>query len=92
MTRAEEAAINAYPVLMKQGFQAIHDVNLLTRRGFIKGYEQAEKDLALTADDIETMCRIRTALLIENYHLFDGTDNRKLYEEVLIKFNESKRK
>lgn len=45
MNHIEEKAFEVYPVIIKRGFQAEHDVNLLTRRGFIKGYKQAEKDL-----------------------------------------------
>lgn len=46
MTRAEEAANKAYPVDDNSVFN--YAVNL----GFVEGYEQAEKDLALTADDV----------------------------------------
>lgn len=43
MTRAEKAAIAEYP----------SNVGPAVHGAFIKGYEQAEKDLALTADDVK---------------------------------------
>ena len=52
MSRAEEQSLKNYPVIIKQGHVAKHDINLLTRRGFVKGYKQALQDLM--ADAIET--------------------------------------
>jgi len=46
MTRAEEAALRAYP---KDRKGVLYD---LARRSIIQGYERAEKDLALTKDDV----------------------------------------
>lgn len=45
MTKAEEAALKAYPQPKGLGRVGIIDWLKEYRRGFIKGYEQAEKDL-----------------------------------------------
>jgi hypothetical protein len=52
---------------------------------FIEGYHQAEKDLELTYDDICEIMEIREDVLE-----MDSYEN--LYEEVLNRFNELKRK
>lgn len=49
MTRAEEAALKAYPVhsvLIRPARQGGYYADNHLRSGYIKGYEQAEKDLA----------------------------------------------
>ena len=53
--RAKAAALKAYPVhsvlilpARRGGYYADNHL----RDGFVKGYEQAEKDLALTKDDV----------------------------------------
>lgn len=43
MTRAEEQALKAYPI--KIAVREGYDENLRERKGFVKGYKQAEKDL-----------------------------------------------
>ncbi len=43
MTRAEEQALKAYPI--KIAAREGYDENLRERKGFIKGYNRAEKDL-----------------------------------------------
>jgi hypothetical protein len=42
MTRAEESAIKAYPVVIEEHTE--RDVNKPRRLSYIKGYEKAEKD------------------------------------------------
>jgi hypothetical protein len=64
MTRAEERALEAYPVredfYRKDGILRSEPLDLnLEKRGFYQqGYEQAEKDLALTVEDIKTILDI----------------------------------
>ena len=43
MTRAEEQALKAYPI--KMAVREGYDENLRERKGFVKGYKQAEQDL-----------------------------------------------
>lgn len=45
MTKAEERALEAYPQPKELGRVGVIDWLKEYRRGFIKGYEQAEKDL-----------------------------------------------
>lgn len=57
MTRAEQAALYAYPKKSAvSGVSMLGNNNrddfMFQRDIFRKGYEQAEKDLALTADDV----------------------------------------
>ena len=53
---AEERAYEAYPesIIEQEGLEDIpsYDRNSLERAAYQKGYHQAEKDLALTVDDI----------------------------------------
>ena len=79
MTRAEEAANKAYP-----GERCI---DTLTKIGFIEGYEQAEKDLALTPSDIEKIVDI-TFCIIKESSRFLNKEN--FYGEVLKRFNKTR--
>lgn len=81
MTRAEEAATIAYGGIP------------LARRAFIHGYEQAEKDLALTWEDMQRIHEITDELvermeaqIIEPYFRSEQT----FYEEALRRFNKNK--
>lgn len=80
-SKAQEAAQKAFP-----GQMFIHD-----RCVFRMGYEQAEKDLALTWEDIKTIVQI-----LVDYDWYDFEINGKLwskefYEEVLKRFKEAKK-
>lgn len=44
MSKAEQWALEAYPIKIAQ--REGYDENLRERKGFIKGYHQAEKDVA----------------------------------------------
>lgn len=79
MTRAEEAATKAYGGVPQ------------LRRAFINGYEKAEKDIALTWEDMKRIVEISDELvecmevgIIEPYLASEQT----FYEEVLRRFNE----
>jgi len=96
MSKAEEKAFKVYPKMSRitephgvisadDVSHYIGDANAERREGFIEGYRQAEKDLALTRDDIELIGN----LLIASWHMPSGED---IYEEVLKRFNESKEK
>lgn len=60
MSRAEERALEAYPENI--GFSTVlecpYDYNGRQRMIFQQGYEHAEKDLALTVEDIKTILDI----------------------------------
>lgn len=72
--RAEEAALKAYPYDYPE------------REGYKKGYEQAEKDLALTWEDIEKITDIHRNVLYDNPKRIMGA--KENYEDTLKKFNE----
>lgn len=99
--RAEEAALKAYPVemtplnyldLIEQfGGKTKIDVNTYPRYRFQEGYEQAEKDLALTIADIY---RIHIFLYAvknnkQGAFTFQGLKDEQ-YQEVLDRFNKAK--
>lgn len=92
--RAEEAALRAYPEKMGMFYEAdIHyraDLNKAARIKYIEGYEQAEKDLALTWEDVKAIFKIA-----DNY---ESELNRPKYltqdycQEILNRFNEIRKK
>lgn len=94
MTRAEEAALMAYPKetpLEVFGYSLEYSDTLAGRKGFIKGYEQAEKDLALTIDDIEKLHTFLYAVKNNKQGAFTFTRlSDEQYEEVLRRFNKTK--
>lgn len=99
MTRAEEAANKAYPPkrtilgLYSTGGLMAKDFSEEKRLGFIEGYEQAERDLALTWQDIRTINRIISELEDEgSYNLHFDILEKQFYEEVLKRFNNHKTK
>lgn len=96
MTKAEEAALKAYPVnmtplnyqdLIEQfGGKTEIDVNTYPRRQFQEGYEQAEKDLALTWEDVRRIVIISEDVFEEGNNLSE----QEFYEEVLTRFKKYK--
>lgn len=62
MTKAEQRAFEAYPNVEQPVWDESYPKTLFVRHternAFIKGYEQAEKDLALTVEDIKTILDI----------------------------------
>lgn len=87
MSKAEERALEAYPKKIEwvgnQWNGAPFDVNSESRVAYKQGYEQAEKDLKLTVDDIMKI----DALLIE---MWNQPENK--YQEILKRFKERKEK
>lgn len=94
MTRAEEAAYDAYPKK-----SAVSGVSMIgnndrddfkfQRDIFRRGYEQAEKDLALTWQDIRRIVKIADAEL--GRHTQDELaemGEEKYYETILEKYNQ----
>ena len=86
--RVEEMALKAYP---KDRKGVLYD---LARRSIVQGYEQAEKDLALTWEDIKKI----NSLSMEVTTLFVSVGRNKdilerpFYEEVARRFNEQRKK
>lgn len=98
--RAEEKALEAYPVKMTPlvyqdlidqfGGKTEIDVNTYPRCLFQESYEQAEKDLALTWEDIEKITDIHRDVLYNNPKRIMGA--KENYEDTLKKFNEWREK
>ena len=88
MSKAENRALELYPIESGEVFDANGDIyesddkNYAERFAYIKGYQQAEKDLELTVDDIMKI----DALLIEMWN--NQSENK--YQEVLKRFKERK--
>lgn len=101
LTRAEQRSLEKYPVnmaplnyqdLIEQfGGKTEIDVNTYPRHLFQEGFEQAEKDLALTWQD---MAKIDAIILdVNNEFAVDYSkeiNRQKFYEEVLRRFKETK--
>lgn len=73
MSKAEDRASELHILMWDTDFY----------NGFVKGYNQAEKDLELTCDDICEIMEIREDVLE-----MDSYEN--LYEEILKRFKERK--
>ena len=89
MSKAEEKANNACPINKGSGIDRV--ISMVNRKnGYIQGYMQAEKDLALTWEDMVTIDTLGSEVITE--HLFDNWSERQIYEEVLRRFREMKNK
>lgn len=98
MTRAEEAALKAYPHKIEEhpkvmGGSITFDANSQPRAFYKQGYEQAEKDFALTWEDIAMI----DAIILDTNNEFAIDSSKKIsrqrfYEEVLKRFLEQRKK
>ena len=89
MSRAEEEALKLYPdkkVVLTRGDTCL-SCGRVRREAYINGYQQAEKDLSLTWEDIENVC-----LIAREVHQFRGFWSESVYQEVLNRFNKQKGK
>ena len=93
MSKAEERALEAYPksIVEQEGIYDIssYDRNSLERKAFIKGYHQAEKDLALTWEDIHKI--IDHWMCICSDFKWYNKPLKDAFQEVLRRFNELKK-
>lgn len=97
MTRAEEAALKAYPIKGKwvgnQYGEWDNDINGPNRNAFLQGYKQAEKDLALSIDDIEKIHVFLYAVKNNKQGAFTFTRlSDEQYKEVFQRFKNLKNK
>lgn len=100
MTRAEQRALEAYPIKMTPlvyqdlidqfGGKTEIDVNTYPRCLFQQGYEQAEKDLALTWEDIRTIINIGIEMINDPEAHPEWMEEQPFSEEVLRRFNKAK--
>lgn len=94
MTKAEEKALKAYPNLQDAEFNEMYPRLLFTRNtersAFVKGYEQAEKDLALTWKDMRKIIRIDEEMMDDPEEHTEWKEEQPYYEEMLRRFNKAK--
>lgn len=92
--RAEEAALKAYPedISYSTVLERPFDYNGNWRRIFIQGYETAEKDLALTWEDVKEIVRIADTMMDFDPHNRPEwmESDKAYYTEVLKQFKEGK--
>lgn len=91
MNKAEEAALKAYSKgpTVNIGYED-YDQYSKERSGFIQGYKQAEKDLALTWEDAKLIYRIADELEREGCIKRDRLIGYKFWSEVVKRFLETK--
>jgi hypothetical protein len=58
MSKAEERALEAFPLNIYGDSRGSYDLNVVKRIIYQQGYEQAEKDLELTWEDIKTIDKL----------------------------------
>ena len=86
MNKSAERALKAYPMKTDAGIFGSYDLNLNKRTIYQQGYEQAEKDLELTWEDIK---RIDGLCLRVNWEC--DLEEKEYYQEVLKRFKDSKK-
>lgn len=96
MSKAEEKSLKAYPQKIEwvgnQWDGAPFDVNSESRVAYKQGYSQAEKDLALTIDDIERIHTFLYAIKHNKQGVFTFTRlSDEKYQEVLKRFKNLKK-
>ena len=93
MDKADKRALEKYPK-RKDGYTrnyACSDNDV--RRLYAQGYRKAEKDLALTIDDIERLHTFLYAVKNNKSGCFTFTRlSDEKYQEVLRRFNEQRKK
>ena len=88
MDKATKIAIEKYPHGTFDG-----ELGDSLRAACAIGYMQAEKDLALTREDIKAIVTIADSMLTHTaWDAIDWPDEQKYYEEVLRRFNEQRKK
>ena len=92
--RAEEAALEAYPIKQEYNdyYGDYEDINIVERISFQEGYEQAEKDLALTWEDVQLLDLYAMECQVEESKGRKFNSSQEFFEEVLQRFKARKEK
>ena len=96
MSKAEDKALKAYPKKIEwvgnQWDGAPFDVNSESRVAYKQGYNQAEKDMELTWEDMMLIHKcIKDAMNHHLYKMQEGVEGQKVvYQEVLKQFKAQK--
>ena len=87
MTRAEEKAIDAWAIYeYREHPKGLYHTCFVD--GYKEGYEQAEKDLALTPDDIKLITKIHYEIVFKDTMGIKAGD---VASEVLKRYKEAKK-
>ena len=86
ISRAESRAWEAYPY--DSGMKGLICEN--SRQLFVQGYEAAEKDLALTWEDMREITRIDIEMMDDPEEHPEWMEEQSFYEEVLRRFMQIK--
>ena len=93
MSKAKERAKERYSIVRGDDTQETSGIDMQRASDFIDGYEQAEKDLALTIEDIEKIHTFLYAIKHNKQGVFTFTRlSDEQYQEVLNRFNKQKEK
>lgn len=84
MSKAEDRALEAFPLKEDGDSRGSYDLNVVKRIIYQQGYKQAEKDLELTWEDIKLIWNITDEL--------ENMSEEEFYNEVLKRFKEKKGK
>ena len=90
MSRAEERGLERVPPRYRPSKDRTKKIDsaLPVRKFYIEAYQQAEKDLALTWEDMERIYiivrHLECSMILYN-------SNKELYQEVLRRFNETRK-
>lgn len=89
MSKAEKRALEAYPIESHEMYDDLYR----QRNAYVKGYQQAEKDLELTWEDMMIIHKcIKDAMNYHLYKMMEGAEGQKVvYQEVLKRFKAQKR-
>lgn len=87
MSKAEDRALEAFPLKIDGDSRGFYDLNVIKRIVYQQGYEQAEKDVALTWEDIN-----RIEIIIKDVYkdYSHGIEVKQFGMEVLNRFNKHK--
>ena len=97
MSRAEERALEFYPMKdYNKEPNYIHScdskmLDKVYREVFVLGYESAEKDLALTWEDMRKIILIDLEMIDDPEAHPEWMEEQPFYEEVLKRFKEAKK-
>ena len=91
MSKAEERALEAFPLKIDGDSRGSYDLNELNRQKFLLGYHQAEKDNELTWEDMRELYIIFAEVdtEIELCKTDVKSETIGYYQEVLKRFKES---
>jgi hypothetical protein len=93
MSQAEDRALEVFPLKIDGDSRGSYDLNVVKRIIYQQGYEQAEKDLELTWEDVRKIVDLHDKLTLENWHEKEKfTSEEDFCEEVLKRYREMKKK